>query len=128
MKKLFASILLPIYFVVSTGFVISFHYCMDELKSFQLGDVSRHRCSECGMPIKDSKGCCKDEVKVVKMHVDQVLAKLAGVDFSLPHLPVTTSIFLLIPPVGEPLNAEPVAHGPPLSEQDTYLQNRVFRI
>lgn len=128
MKKLLAVISLLVYFVVSTGFVVSIHYCMDKIRSFQLGDVTDHQCSECGMPIKDSDGCCKDEVKVVKLTVDQTIAKLVTADFSLPAVPVAFTEFLFTPLINEQKTEEPIAHGPPLSGQDIYLQNRVFRI
>lgn len=128
MKKLLTVIALLVYFVVSTGFVVSVHYCMDKIRSFQLGDVSQHQCNECGMPIKDSDGCCKDEVKVVKLNVDQTIAKLVSADFSLPAVAVTCTNFLFTPLINEQKLTEPSTHGPPLSEQDIYLQNRVFRI
>jgi hypothetical protein len=128
MKKLLTIIAMLVYFVVSTGFVVSVHYCMDKIRSFQLGDVTHHQCSECGMPIKDSDGCCKDEVKVVKLQVDQTIAKLATVNFSLPAVAVTYTDFLFASLINEQKSEEPTAHGPPLSEQDIYLRNCVFRI
>ena len=128
MKKLLASITLLLYFVVSTGFVVSVHYCMDKVNSLQLGDVEQHQCGRCGMPIKDSKGCCKDEVKVVKMQVDQTVAKLVKPDFSLPATVVSNTAFRLTPLFNNTQKEVPVAHGPPLSKQDTYLQNCVFRL
>jgi hypothetical protein len=128
MKKLAAAILLLTYFMVSTGFVVSVHYCMDELDSIELGDATDSECNQCGMIIKDSNGCCKDEVKVMKMKVDQTIAKLVTTDFSLPLILNFSSLFLLTPLVTDHEWQEPVAHGPPLNEQDTYLHNRVFRI
>ncbi|MBB1285625.1 hypothetical protein HRH25_14660 [Flavisolibacter sp. BT320] len=128
MKKLLATILLLVYFVVSTGFVVSVHYCMDKLNGIEWGEADSDQCGKCGMTITDSDGCCKDEVKVVKLKVDQTIAKLVKINFQTPaisHFPVS---ILLSPPVTERINDEPVAHGPPLSKQDTYLQNRVFRI
>jgi hypothetical protein len=128
MKKLAASILLLIYIVVSTGFVVSVHYCMDQLNSVELGHVTDSKCNDCGMIIEDSDGCCKDEVKVMKMQVDQAIAKLVKADFSLPLVSSFSTQFLFTPLIGDAKPDQPVAHGPPLSKQDTYLQNRVFRI
>lgn len=128
MKKFAASILLLLYFVVSTGFVVSVHYCMNKVNNIELGHVTTEECGKCGMLVEDSEGCCKDEVKVVKIHADQLIAKLVNVNFSLPaHIPNTTE-HLLIPLFYKNDKEEPVAHGPPLSEQDTYLHNCVFRI
>lgn len=128
MKKFLASIVVLVYFVVSTGFVISVHYCMDKVRSLQLGDTSHKLCGQCGMPIKDNKGCCKDKVSVVKMQVDQTAAKWAKTDFSLPAIAIAHTSFLLLPLFNTQKQEQPVAHGPPLSKQDTYLRNRVFRL
>lgn len=128
MKKLVASILLLVYFVVSTGFVVSIHYCMDEINSVELGHVTDNECNDCGMMITGSDGCCKDEVKVMKMQADQVVAKLIKANFSLSLITTRYTSYLFIPLISERQHNVPVAHGPPLSEQDTYLQNRVFRI
>jgi hypothetical protein len=128
MKKAFASILLVVYAMVSTGFVVSVHYCMDQVNAVQLGDAARDKCNKCGMPVKAAGGCCKDEVKVYKLQVDQAFAKFAKADFSLPAILSSHSGFLLAPLFSEVKINAPIAHGPPLSEQDTYLQNRVFRL
>ena len=76
MKKLAASILLLIYFTVTTGFVVSVHYCMNKLDSIQLGDNSSEECGKCGMHVEDSGGCCKDDVKLVKMQADSKRAEM----------------------------------------------------
>jgi hypothetical protein len=128
MKKLFASILLLVYFTVSTGFVVSVHYCMNRVDSVRLGDTSSDECMKCGMHIEDSGGCCKDDVKMVKMHADQAFAKITVPDFSL-HLPLLSfSQSILFARYESPEESHLLAHGPPLSKQDTYLQNRVFRV
>jgi len=128
MKKAVAFILLSVYFVVSTGFVVSVHYCMDRINGVQLGDSSHDKCGKCGMPLKDNKGCCKDEVKVYKLQMDQSFAKFVKADFSIPFIATHRSDLLLAPLVPAIETAAPLAHGPPLSKQDTYLQNRVFRL
>ena len=128
MKKAFAFVLLLVYFVVSTGFVVSVHYCMDKIKSLQLGERTRKACDECGMPIKDNKGCCKDKVSLVKMQLDQTVNKFAKADFSIPAIDSSTAAFLFTPVINTKRLAEPTAHGPPLIKQYTYLQNCVFRL
>lgn len=80
------------------------------------------------MPLKDNKGCCKDQVKVYKLQIDQSFAKFIKTDFSLLSVAVVHSDFLLAKGFTETKNNVPLAHGPPLSKQDAYLQNRVFRL
>ncbi|RYZ26676.1 MAG: hypothetical protein EOO10_14905 [Chitinophagaceae bacterium] len=128
MKKLFASILLLVYFTVSTGFVVSVHYCMNKVDSVQLGDTSSDECNKCGMHIESSGGCCKDDVKMVKMQVDQSFAKTTTPNFTLlTALPVFYESY--VTPYSDSHEENyPLAHGPPLSKQDTYLQNCVFRL
>lgn len=128
MKKLLATISLLIYFVVSTGFVVSVHYCMDKLNGIEWGEADSEQCGKCGMTITDSDGCCKDEIKLMKLKVDQTTAKFVQNHFFAPAIPAIAFSYLLPIPITDFTTEEPVAHGPPLSEQDTYLQNRVFRI
>jgi hypothetical protein len=129
MKKLAASILLLIYFTVSTGFVVSIHYCMNKVDSVQLGDGSSEECGKCGMHIEDSGGCCKDDVKMVKMQVDQSFAKIAATDLSFIEAPVALANEYYLAPFKNSTGTDyPLAHGPPSDEQDTYLQNCVFRL
>lgn len=128
MKKLLAAITLLLYVAVSTGFVISVHYCMDRVRSLQLGDVAQHHCSKCGMPISKSGGCCKDEVKVVKLQVDQIQSHLVNADFSPPQALTAAFESLHSPAIAAQMKTETVAHSPPVSEQNIYLKNCVFRI
>lgn len=128
MKKLLASILLLVYFTVSTGFVVSIHYCMNKVDSVQLGDTTSDECGKCGMHIEDSGGCCKDDVQMVKLQGDQSLVKITVPDFSL-HLPSPLfNAFDIYSNNNSVEEKHPLAHGPPLSEQDTYLKNCVFRL
>lgn len=128
MKKLLATISLLIYFVVSTGFVVSVHYCMDKFNGVGWGEALSDACGKCGMTITDSDGCCKDEVKVMKLPVDQTIAKLVTVSFSTPVITTLPVSYLLPPPISDSITEKPVAHGPPLCKRDIYLQNCVFRI
>ena len=124
------SIVLISYLAVSSGIVINFHYCMNKLASAELFASENKQCGKCGMHTEDSNGCCRDEVKIVKMEDDQKLT--STFTFELPssdaqvHIPsefIVTS-FYNVPDSGHFLN-----HSPPLlSAQDTYLQNGVFRI
>ena len=128
MKKGIAAILLVLYVAFSTGVVISFHYCMNDLDSLQLGAAKTEICGKCGMHQEEANACCNDEVKIFKIEDDQQVSAI-GFKFSNPETVVTQL------PVWEEASLLTsthqlflIDHPPPLSKQDTYLQNCVFRI
>jgi len=119
-----------IYLGVSTGVVVNYHYCMDRLASTQLFGKETKVCGKCGMHIDQSHGCCRDEVKVVKMDDDQRLAFSFVAAIQAPALPAPdySDYFAdFFPDALPPKNL--TSHSPPLlNEQDTWLRNRVFRL
>lgn len=130
MKKIIVVIWLMIYLGVSTGIVVNYHYCMDRLASTQLFGKEASVCGKCGMHMDQAMGCCRDEVKVVKMNDDQRTAITVMLAIQAPAVPAhnyNDYFYEFVPdnlPKGSLNN-----HSPPLlSEQDTYLQNRVFRL
>ena len=126
MKKGIAAILLFFYFAFSTGVIISYHYCMDEFDSVQLGAKTTDICGKCGMHT-GNMGCCNDEVKIFKIQDDQQTVAF-NFKFESPMANIESS------PVRDETNVISTrqffanTHSPPLSKQDTYLQNCVFRI
>lgn len=130
MKRITVVILMICYLAVTTGVVINFHYCMDRLASTKLFEKKTKKCGKCGMHTEKSNGCCRDELKIVKMDDDQT----ATIDFSysLPSieaLSYETSAFIIASFYNAPLTKHYQNHSPPLlSAQDSYLQNSVFRI
>lgn len=130
MKKLVVITLLICYLAVSAGVIVNFHYCMDRLASAKLYEQKSKKCGQCGMHTEDSNGCCRDEVKVVKMDDDQQVN--FGFSYSLPSLDALsheTSEFIIASFYNVPLLRHYQNHSPPLlSAQDSYLQNSVFRI
>lgn len=129
MKKLVAIILLVTYFLVSSGFAVNLHYCMNKFHSWELGAADDDNCDKCGMNTEESNGCCRDEVKVLKLQQDQVTAKAAVYQFSIPVLPTTFISWFLTPDTHKVAIIEYRIKGPPLiSKQDTYLNNCVFRL
>ena len=130
MKRLLTSIIAIVYFVISSGLVMSIHYCMGKISSVDLTHSKAETCI-CGMPLKETsnKGCCKTEIKMVKLE-DNHKAAYAHYDFQTPVilLPKTISLFEATD-LFESAKLYADIHGPPLlSEQDTYLFNCVFRI
>ena len=128
MKKGIASILLILYVAFSSGVVINFHYCMDSFDSAQFGASKSDYCGVCGMHKSESNECCKDEVQIFKIQDDQQTAgisfKFSPPDAIVETLPVWSETLL----VGSTHQLYLQTHSPPLSKEDTYLQNCVFRI
>ena len=82
------------------------------------------------METHESNGCCRNELKVVKLEQDQ--NKVAFVTIEIPSLEAVASVpsgFIIAPFENIFEQHYFHNHSPPLlSEQDTYLQNNVFRI
>ena len=129
MKKLLIIPVMFIYLFAVSGIMITAHYCGQELESWNVY-VESDGCAgdDCSDVPEEEDGCCKDEIRLMKLKIDQTIAKLVQHHFSAPVIPTVSFSYLLPPPITDYITEEPVAHGPPLSEQDTYLQNRVFRI
>jgi hypothetical protein len=130
MKKFLAVISFACYFAAASGVIVNSHYCMKRLVSVHLFGTRAKICGRCGMAMHKGNGCCKDEVKVLKLVQDQ--NKLPLVTFSLAELkaislPLNDFLTFASYNINEQLHFQ--NHSPPLiSMQDTYLQNRVFRI
>lgn len=128
MKRSIASILLILYVAFSTGVVMSYHYCMDDLDSSNLGVVKTEICGKCGMHTSGANKCCHDQVKIFKIQDDQQVSgihfKFSAPDAVMATLPILDDVLLVTSTHSYSLNN----HSPPISEQDTYLQNCVFRI
>lgn len=130
MKRLLTSIVALIYFTISSGLVMSVHYCMGEISNVQVNQAAEENCI-CGMSKKEtsSKGCCRTEFKMVKLE-DTHKASYASYDVQAPVsiLPRDLSFFEA-PALHCSNKVYADIHGPPLlSEQDTYLLNCVFRV
>ncbi len=130
MKKIIASISFVCYFAVSCGVIINSHYCMNRLASVHLFETSVDTCGICGMDTNESNGCCRDEVKIVKLQQDQ--NKIPVLTYEIPSLEkivIIPSGFMVASFHNVDEQHHFHNHSPPLlSEQDTYLQNNIFRI
>nr|WP_315032124.1 hypothetical protein [uncultured Chryseobacterium sp.] len=67
MKKILAILFSIFYFGFSSGAAFSVHYCMQEFIS--VSQKADDICGKCS--VKDKKGCCKTEIKVVKVDDSQ---------------------------------------------------------
>lgn len=125
MKKAFAAILALIYFATSMGAAVNMHYCMGKLYAVDL--MSAVKCNHCGM--EKSDGCCKDEVKVLKVK-DIHQQATADVKFNAPvavlnsHQVSYNSLVHVVAP-----SIATCTHSPPLSStRSLCILNCVFRI
>ena len=130
MKKIIASITIFCYLVVTCGVIVNAHYCMNQLSSVHLFELKSEKCDLCGMDIHKSKGCCRDEVSVIKLVQDQNKIPVVSYDLNSPELfAITVSEFIVSPFTNPDINTQNNFRPPPLlSRQDSYLQNSVFRI
>jgi hypothetical protein len=103
---------------------------MNRLVSAQLFGAKNKVCGRCGMDTHGANGCCHDVVKVVKLQQDQNKTPVTSYDIPAPEALVTVpSDFIAAFFYNGEGQSHFHNHSPPLlSEQDTYLQNNVFRI
>lgn len=74
-------------------------------------------------------GCCHDEVSIVKIDDDHQASQFTFTSEAPSPLATILSEFILPVPVRQQINTDRSGQPPPLlAEQDTYLQNCVFRI
>jgi len=126
MKKALIIALASMYLLVSSGVVVNMHYCMGKLASLGIGHHDSKSCSKCGM---DNTGCCKDEVKVVKIQDNQEAA--AGFT-AIPKMEAEPLDWIALMSTARLAGKAPVrhfAHAPP-DEDGRSLQSLfcVFRI
>jgi len=106
--------------------MVCMHYCMDRFDSAQLGSSENEKCHKCGMH-KDG-GCCRDEVKVVKLQTSHLVSQINTPDFPLAVRNFTSSSFLLASFINFTETEKSASKDPPLIEEEVYLQNCVFRL
>jgi glutaredoxin len=140
MKKIITAILAIFYLSTATGATLRLHYCMDKLVAWGIGleKTNKKSCPYCSMAKttadkhcgKQSKGCCKDEQKQVKIEKDQ---KTADVGFNLvkPILQIAYHATFDLPAIefNSPTLVHPSSHAPPQTGNNSlFLFNCVFRI
>jgi len=129
LKKLLGTISTLVYFAVTSGIVINMHYCMDRLNSTELYKTKTEICGKCGMHVGDSNGCCHDEIKIVKLTNDHNVSQYNHEIKAPESLPIDHNNLIADLNIRLVQKVNYLNHSPPLlSQQDTYLQNCVFRI
>jgi hypothetical protein len=103
------------------------HVCMNELDSVQIGQSDEDSCSRCGMHTGANE-CCREELAFVKLQVNH-LASTAHFELAAIPAIVAAQTTFFYPFVTTDTHLKiPVAHSPPVSDQDCYIRNCVFRI
>jgi hypothetical protein len=140
MKKFLVTILAIIYLTASVGATVNMHYCMDKLVASSLGKekTDKKSCPYCGMAKtsqdkhcgKESKGCCKDEQKIVKLENEQ---KISEAFFQFLQIPSEAIIPVFwdytIEYVSSITEEYPLTHAPPRSKTvSLFVLNCDFRI
>lgn len=131
MKRFLATLLAVLYFASTTGATVHLHYCMDKLVEQEMLHSNPNACSSCGMEKKQqNQGCCKDEVKQLKVdnnHFASVLdlqaLQLSGSDLPVSFLEIPLFDFSSVTEENPVSNAPPRSSGTPL-----FKRNCVFRI
>ena len=140
MKKFVTATLAVFYMSASTGATLHLHFCMDKLVAWGFGKekANKDSCPYCGMVKtsadkhcgKQSKDCCKDEQKQVKIEKDQKTAE-AGLNFVKPILQSADNSTFDLPTIAisSPVEDYPTSHAPPrMGNCSLFLRNCVFRI
>lgn len=127
-KKVLISGVIAVYFVFACGIVLNVHFCMGRFASVDLYKKPPRNCSICGMEVKNPD-CCHDEVRIVKLANAHQHSNLAFHSEAMPFLSCLPFFYFTIAPINGNISINKITHPPPLiSQQDSYLQNGVFRI
>ncbi len=127
MKKFFALLLSVIYMTTSSGVVLNVHYCMGKMTSASVENFTGNLC-KCGMKTSP-KGCCHNEVKVVKLtnlHKQSVVTSFVFTHSTL--FPVRLSLIDISKTYPSDMNVAIANKPPDLASNHLYLSNCVFRI
>ena len=72
MRKTIYTLVVAVYFLLSSGVVVQLHYCMDRLQEIGLfSDRHEGTCDDCGMDMDADNDCCQDRTEVIKLVQDQ---------------------------------------------------------
>jgi hypothetical protein len=124
MKKAAIIFLAVLYFTMSNGVIVNFHYCMGDLAEVAWGYKHSDTCPKCGM--KDAKGCCENKYEVIKVQQEHQQAEMALI---LPSFAVASPSFSFLPVNHKLQTASPCFNsfeGPPGVKR--HLLHQVFLI
>jgi hypothetical protein len=103
---------------------------MDKLVRWSLVANEENICGNCGMHKEESKGCCKDDHKQIKIQGEQKVASSFISEFNAPViLPLVPIAYYSLSVSASLAVTFPVSNAPPdKAPIPVYLHNCVFRI
>ena len=132
MKKIAIILLLFVYGFTTVGATVDVHYCMNKYVGWELGDHNEdEKCGKCGMTESKTKnGCCKDEVKQVKLNGDyqkSAINNLAKVNLAT-YIILTTEDYSFLKPENIVLKKEHIYPPPNITTLDLVILYNNIRI
>jgi hypothetical protein len=85
---------------MSTGMVLSAHYCMGDLADVSFGHDTAEKCADCGM---ENNGCCHDDIKVFRItdahgpSSGMTMNKMVSLQAIFPKTPTQVELAAFIP-------------------------------
>ena len=68
-----------VYGVTTVGATVHLHFCMDRFVGWDFSNSEDAKCKKCGMKeTSTQKGCCKDELKQLKIDTDHQKSTVAA--------------------------------------------------
>jgi hypothetical protein len=92
LKKFVTILTAVLYLAMTSGMVLSAHYCMGDLADISLGHDTAEKCADCGMY---NNGCCHDDVKVFRItdaHGPSAFTTMPRVFDCLAYIPIHPSL------------------------------------
>jgi hypothetical protein len=125
-KKILVILLAFSYLAITSGVVVSVHYCMGEVAGVAVGHSNADTCGSCGM---DNKGCCHDDVNVVKIQDSHSMASIQADFPKAETIAQQFSLVFSVPALVSGMRTIESAHSPPRASQiPLHVLHSVFRI
>ncbi len=131
MRRITIFILALLYITTFSGVPVDMHYCMGKRINWDFSHSKVQNCANCGMKKSESKGCCEDKEKLLRIDTEQKIADAAAqlpLFASLPALvkPSFELTFAYVPSIIEklPTGTDPLR----TSGIAVYIRNCIFLI
>jgi len=128
MKKAISILFACFYLAITSGFVVSIHYCMGKVSSFSIESTGADFCHSCGKK-GAAHSCCSSSVKFFKVKTSH-LTSYSHVKLVPPQTTIAIPGGLVVNGALPQRTYFPLqTHAPPLpSDKPAYLRNGVLLI